>query len=116
MNAIMNDIVNDKKSHNIVNDETYWFKGIFYLVEKLWMTKCHNCEWYTGDACNDRQSVVLNDIVNDIVNNIVNDIMNNIVNNIMNAIVNNFMNDIVNDIMNDKEQLCIRQMAYLLLL
>ena len=35
MNTIMNDIVNDKKGHNIVNDETYWFKGIFYLVEKL---------------------------------------------------------------------------------
>ena len=26
--GIMNDIVNDKKGHNFVNDNTYWFTGI----------------------------------------------------------------------------------------
>ena len=27
---IMNDIVNDKKGHNFVNDKTYWFIGILW--------------------------------------------------------------------------------------
>ena len=26
----MNDIVNDKKGHNFVNDKTYWFTGILW--------------------------------------------------------------------------------------
>ena len=28
--VIMNDIVNDKKGHNFVNDKNYWFTGILW--------------------------------------------------------------------------------------
>ena len=30
--VIMNDIVNDKKGHNFVNDKTYWCTGILWYI------------------------------------------------------------------------------------
>ena len=35
--TIVNDIVNDKKGQNFMNNKTYWFGGIFCLaLKKYW--------------------------------------------------------------------------------
>ena len=46
---VINDIVNDKKGHNFMNDKTYWFSGNFCLVwKKYWKSSSFFCQ--TGSA------------------------------------------------------------------
>ena len=46
---VINDIVNDKKGHNFMNDKTYWFSGNFCLVwKKYWESSSFFCQ--TGSA------------------------------------------------------------------